>query len=409
MINPLDGLGIAIGALRVNVMRSLLTMLGIVIGVAAVIVMVAVGAGARELIGEQIRSIGSNLVLVVPGATTQGGARMGSGSVHSLKASDADAMAKECSAVKLAAPVWGNVTQVVQGNRNWRTRVTGTTQDYFPVREWKLRSGRIFSPEEEKQAGKVAVIGGTVAENLFGESYPLGKIIRIKSVPFVVIGVLERKGQSPRGDDQDDAVFVPLKTAHYRLFGTPFAGEVNAILVQAKEIPLIPQAEKQIVELLARRHKIGRSQEKDFTVRNLTEILSTAQKTLNIMTSLLGAIAAISLLVGGIGIMNIMLVSVTERTREIGIRMAVGARSADILSQFLIEAIVLSLLGGIMGIMLGMGGAFIFARTSGWPALISPSAAGVALLFSAAVGVFFGFYPAFKASRLHPIEALRYE
>jgi putative ABC transport system permease protein len=409
MINPLDGLGIAIGALRVNVMRSLLTMLGIVIGVAAVIVMVAVGAGARELIGEQIRSIGSNLILVVPGATTQGGARMGSGSVHSLKASDVEAMAKECSAVKLAAPIWGNVTQVVQGNRNWRTRVTGTTQDYFPIREWKLRSGRIFSPEEEKQAGKVAVIGGTVAENLFGESYPLGKIIRIKSVPFVVIGVLQRKGQSPRGDDQDDAVFVPLKTAHYRLFGTPFAGEINAVLVQAKEIPLIPQAEKQIVELLSRRHKIGRSQEKDFTVRNLTEILSTAQKTLNIMTSLLGAIAAISLLVGGIGIMNIMLVSVTERTREIGIRMAVGARSADILSQFLIEAIVLSMLGGIMGIMLGMGGAFIFARTSGWPALISPSAAGVALLFSAAVGVFFGFYPAFKASRLHPIEALRYE
>ena len=409
MINPLDGLGIAVGALRVNVMRSLLTMLGIVIGVAAVIVMVAVGAGARELIGEQIRSIGSNLILVVPGATTQGGARMGSGSVHSLKASDADAMIRECSAVKLAAPVWGNVTQVVHGNRNWRTRVTGTTQDYFPVREWKLRSGRIFSPEEEKQASKVAVIGGTVAENLFGESYPLGKIIRIKSVPFVVIGVLERKGQSPRGDDQDDAVFVPLKTAHYRLFGTPFAGEVNAILVQAKEIPLMPQAEKQIIELLARRHKIGRSQEKDFTVRNLTEILSTAQKTLNIMTSLLGAIAAISLLVGGIGIMNIMLVSVTERTREIGIRMAVGARSADILSQFLIEAVVLSMLGGVMGTLLGMGGAFIFARTSGWPALISPSAAAIALLFSAAVGVFFGFYPAFKASRLHPIEALRYE
>jgi putative ABC transport system permease protein len=408
MIGPLDGLQIAVGALRVNIMRSLLTMLGIVIGVGAVIVMVAVGAGARELIGEQIRSIGSNLILVVPGASVSGGARLGSGSVHTLKSSDAEAISKE-PAVKYAAPVWGEVTQVVYGNRNWRTRVTGTTKDYFPVREWKIRYGRMFSAEEEGAAAKVAILGTTVVENLMGEIYPLGKVVRIKNVPFTIIGVLEKKGQSPRGDDQDDAIFVPLRTAQYRLFGTPFPDEVTAILIQSKDIALIPEAERQVNELLTRRHKIGRNQEKDFTVRNLTEILDTAKKTLNIMTTLLGAIAAISLLVGGIGIMNIMLVSVTERTKEIGIRMAVGARSADILSQFLIEAVVLSMVGGLTGITLGIGGAFIFARTSGWPALISPPAVLIALLFSAAVGVFFGFYPAYKASKLHPIEALRYE
>ncbi|MEI7448593.1 MAG: ABC transporter permease [Desulfomonile sp.] len=409
MINPFDGVRIALGALKVNVLRSLLTMLGIVIGVGAVIVMVAVGAGAREMIGDQIRSIGSNLILVVPGATTQGGARLGSGSVHTLKSSDAEAIAKECPAVKFAAPVWGEVTQVVYGNRNWRTRVTGTTRDYFPVREWNIRYGRMFTPDEEQHAAKVAVVGSTVLENLMGDAYPLGKVLRIKNVPFTIIGVLDKKGQSPRGDDQDDTIFVPLKTSQYRLFGTPFQDEVNAVLVQAKEVPVIREAEKQIDELLTRRHRIGRNQEKDFTVRNLTEILATAEKTLNIMTTLLGAIAAISLLVGGIGIMNIMLVSVTERTREIGIRMAVGARSADILAQFLIEAVVLSISGGLLGTIVGMGSAYIFSRTSGWPALVSLVAVGIALLFSAAVGVFFGFYPAFKASRLEPIEALRYE
>jgi putative ABC transport system permease protein len=234
-------------------------------------------------------------------------------------------------------------------------------------------------------------------------------MVRIKSVPFIVIGVLDRKGQSPRGDDQDDAVYVPLRTSQNRLFGTPFPDEIQAIMIQAKDLTLIPDAEKQIDELLTRRHKISRNQEKDFTIRNLTEVLETAQKSLNIMTTLLGAIAAISLLVGGIGIMNIMLVSVTERTREIGIRMAVGARSADILSQFLIEGVVLSVNGGFIGTIFGIVGAFIFARISGWPALVDPLTICVAILFSAAVGVFFGFYPAFKASRLHPIEALRHE
>lgn len=409
MSRPSDGFLIALGALKVNVLRSLLTMLGIVIGVGAVIVMVAVGAGAREMIGEQIRSIGSNLILIIPGATVQGGARLGSGSVHTLRSTDAEAIGKECSAVKFSAPNWGDVTQVVYGNRNWRTRVSGTWESNFLIREWPIRSGRMFTPEEEKRGAKVAVVGQTVIDNLFGDAYPLGKAIRIKNVPFTIIGVLERKGQSPRGDDQDDAVFVPLKTAQYRLFGTPFPDEVQSIIAQAKDISRIADAEKQIDELLTRRHKIGRGQEKDFTVRNLTEILETAQKSLNIMTTLLGAIAAISLLVGGIGIMNIMLVSVTERTREIGIRMAVGARSADILSQFLIEGIVLSVSGGLIGTTLGIGGAFIFSRTSGWPALVDVVTVCIAILFSGAVGVFFGFYPAFKASRLHPIEALRHE
>lgn len=409
MIHPLDGLKIAASALRVNLLRSLLTMLGIVIGVAAVIVMVAVGAGARELIGDQLRSIGSNLILVVPGASTQSGANLGAGSVHTLKLGDAEAMARELSAVKYVAPVWHNVTQVVYGNRNWRTRVTGTTKDYFFIREWNIKHGRMFSPEEERQAGKVCLVGQTVLENLFGDAYPVGKIMRIKNVPFVVIGVLDKKGQSPRGDDQDDVIIIPFRTAQYRLFGTPFPDEVNAILVQAREVSLIPTTEQQIDELLTRRHKIGRNQDKDFTVRNLTEILDTAQKTLNIMTTLLGAIAAISLVVGGIGIMNIMLVSVTERTKEIGIRMAVGAKSADVLSQFLIESIVLSVTGGIIGIALGVGGAYVFAVTSDWPALINLFSVLLALVFSAMVGVFFGFYPAYKASRMHPIDALRYE
>lgn len=409
MINPLDGIQSAFGSLKVNVLRSLLTMLGIVIGVAAVIVMVAVGTGAREMIGDQIRSMGSNMILVIPGATQQSGARGMAGSVHTLKSSDAEAIARECSAVKHCSADWSEVAQVVYGNRNWRTRIWGTWQTTFLMREWALRCGRMFGPEEEKVAAKVAILGQTVVDNLFGDAYPLGKVVRIRNVPFTVIGVLERKGQTPRGDDQDDSVYVPLRTSQCRLFGTPFLDEVQAVIVQAKEESVIPEAEKQIDELMTRRHKIGRTQEKDFSVKNLAEIHETAQKSLNIMTTLLGSIAAISLLVGGIGIMNIMLVSVTERTREIGIRMAVGARSADILSQFLIEGAVLAVSGGLIGVIVGVVGAFIFARASGWPAAVDPAIVLIAILFSGAVGVFFGFYPALKASRLHPIEALRHE
>lgn len=409
MISPFDGIRIAGSALRVNIMRSLLTVLGIVIGVAAVIIMVAMGAGAREMIGGQIRSIGSNMLLVIPGASTKSGARMGAGSVHTLTAADAQAIKRECSAVKRTAPIWGEVTQVVYGNRNWRTRVTGTTRDYFDVREWTIKFGRAFTAEEQKRAAKVCVLGTTVAENLFGDEYPIGKVIRIRNVPCTVIGMTESKGQSPRGEDQDDAVWIPLRTAQYRLFGTPFPDEVRAILVQAHTIALIPKAERQVRDLLKVRHGISRGEDPDFSVRNLTEILKTAQKSLNVMTMLLGSIAAISLVVGGIGIMNIMLVSVTERTREIGIRMAVGARSSDILSQFLVEAVVLSIAGGVIGLILGLIGSFIAARMSGWPALVSLWSVVIAVVFSGLVGVFFGFYPAYKASRLHPIEALRHE
>ncbi|MEW6352173.1 MAG: ABC transporter permease [Thermodesulfobacteriota bacterium] len=409
MISFIDSISIALAALKTNVMRSLLTMLGIVIGVGAVIVMVGMGAGAREMIGSQIRSIGSNIIMVVPGASSRTGVRMGQGSVHTLTATDAEAISKQCPSVGLTAPVWGQVTQVVYGNKNWRARVSGTTNDYFAIREWPIGYGRVFSADEERRAAKVCVVGTTVAENLMGNAYPVGKTLRIQNVPFRIIGVLTSKGQSPRGDDQDDSVYVPLKTSQYRLFGTPFLGEVGAILVQAKEVALIPEAEKEMDRLLTQRHKIARGAEKDFTVRNLTEILKTAEQTLKVMTMLLGSIAAVSLVVGGIGIMNIMLVSVTERTREIGIRMAVGARSAAILFQFLIEAVVLSVLGGAIGIALGTAGAFIFAHASGWPAIISVASAVLAIVFSAGVGIFFGFYPAFKASRLHPIEALRYE
>jgi putative ABC transport system permease protein len=409
MLGVWDGSKIALAALRANVMRSLLTMLGIIIGVGAVIVMVAAGSGARELIGKQIRSIGSNLILILPGATTQGGARMGSSTVHTLTRDDAEAIKSECPAVKRVAAMWGGIGQIVYGNKNWRTSIRGCTVDYFPIREWNVMYGRVFTEAEEERAAKVCVLGTTVVENIMGSAYAVGKTVRIQNTPFRVIGVLESKGQSPRGEDQDDSVFVPLKTSQYRLFGTPFRGEVKPILAQAKSIPLIPEAERQIDELLTRRHNVGRFQEKDFSIRNLTEILKTAQKSLNIMTSLLGAIAAISLLVGGIGIMNIMLVSVTERTREIGIRMAVGARPSDILFQFLIEAAVLSMLGGLIGLLVGIVGSYIFARASSWPALISPWVVLIAIAFSGAVGVFFGFYPAYKASRLRPIEALRYE
>jgi putative ABC transport system permease protein len=409
MISPIEGLKIAALTLGANVMRSLLTVLGIVIGVAAVIVMVAVGAGAREMIGAQIKSIGGNLLLIIPGATTQSGARMGAGTVHTLTDSDAVAIRRECSAVSALAAIWGEVAQVVHKGRNWRARVSGVHRDYFTIRDWDLAYGRVFSPREARLGSKVCVLGDTVARELFGSRYPIGKTIRIAKVPCVVIGVTVPKGQSPRGRDQDDAVWVPLKTAQLRLFGTLFPGQVRAILAQARDLEDLERAQSQITALLRERHGISATGDPDFTVRNLSELLKTAQSAFNTMTTLLGAIAAISLLVGGIGIMNIMLVSVTERTREIGIRMAVGAKSRDILIQFLIEASLLSMAGGILGIIVGIGGAYLFARVSGWPAILSPFAAAGAILFSAVVGLFFGLYPALKASGMRPIDALRHE
>ncbi len=408
-MRPLSSLKVALRALRINKMRSFLTMLGIIIGVGAVIVMVAIGSGAREMISQQIASMGSNLIMVVPGATTAGGARMGLGSVSTLTSDDAKAIKDECPAVKEVAPTWGGVTQVVYGNQNWNTSVTGTTPSFFDIRDWPLGSGRNFIEPEISGAVKVAVLGQSVVDNLFGTENPLGQIIRIKKVPFSVVGVLAKKGPSPRGDDQDDVVYIPLTTSQKKVFGSSLPKTVRIILVQAQALELMAEAESQVNDLLKQRHRTQGGQLPDFTVRNLTELMAAAEESARIMSLLLGSIALVSLLVGGIGIMNIMLVSVTERTREIGIRMAVGARGTDILFQFLTESIVLSMVGGLIGVVLGVIGAKVMASFSGWNVLISYGALLLSFSFAAAVGIFFGFYPAHKASRLNPIDALHYE
>ncbi len=405
----LSSLKVALRALQINKMRSFLTMLGIIIGVGAVIIMVAIGSGASEMIAQQIASMGSNLLIVIPGATTAGGARMGFGSVSTLTSDDAKAIKDECSAVKAVAPIWGGVTQVVYGNQNWNTGVNGTTPDFFEIREWPMASGRVFNDQEITGAVKVALVGQSVVENLFGSGNPLGQVIRIKKVPFTVIGVLSSKGQSARGDDQDDVVYIPLTTSQKKVFGSALPNTVRIIMVQARDIDVMAEAEKQVNNLLNQRHRTQRGQLPDFTVRNLTELMATAEQSAKVMTLLLGSIALVSLLVGGIGIMNIMMVSVTERTREIGIRMAVGARGIDILFQFLTESVVLSLVGGLIGIGIGVLGAKVTASFSGWNVLISYWALLISFSFAAAVGIFFGFYPAHKASRLNPIDALRYE
>ncbi|MBM2828833.1 MAG: hypothetical protein HW408_1365 [Actinobacteria bacterium] len=400
---------VAYRSLRANKMRSILTMLGMIIGVAAVIAMVAIGAGANERISAQIASIGSNLIMILPGSTTSGGLRSGFGGAPTLTMADARAIGKELPAVGLAGPTIRNTAPVIYGNQNWSTIIQGVTPEFFQIREWMVVGGRYFTAAEVEAAAKVAVLGQTVSNSLFGEDSPVGKIIRIKRVPFTVVGVLEKKGQSPQGQDQDDIVVIPITTAQKKLVGSVHVGTVGVILAQAAGGDSVKEAEKQIVDLLRQRHRIAPGQEPDFSVRNLSEMLAVAEASTRIMSLLLGAIASVSLLVGGIGIMNIMLVSVTERTREIGIRMAVGAREKDILLQFLIEALVLAITGGSIGILLGVGGSWLISRFAGWSTLISPGAILLAFGFSAAVGVFFGFYPARKASLLDPIEALRYE
>ena len=400
---------IAYRSLRANRMRSLLTMLGMVIGVAAVIAMVAIGAGANERIAAQISSIGSNLLLVLPGSTTAGGLRSGFGSAPTLTMADARAIGRELPAVRLAAPSVRSTSPVVYGNQNWSTLIQGVTPEYFEIREYRLAEGRFFTSDEVDASSKVAVVGRTVVQNLFGDPSPVGAILRIKRVPFTVVGVLEEKGQSLQGQDQDDIIIAPITTVQNRLVGSAHPGSVGVIIVQAVDRESIDAAEGEVVSLLRQRHRIGSGQEEDFSVRNLSEMLEVAEASTRVMSLLLGAIASVSLLVGGIGIMNIMLVSVTERTREIGIRLAVGAKERDILVQFLIEAVFLSVAGGAIGILLGIGGSLLISRFAGWSTLISPGAVLVAFSFSAAVGIFFGFYPARKASRLDPIEALRHE
>ncbi len=402
---------IAVRALRVNLLRSALTMLGIVIGVGAVITMVAVGTGAQARVAEQIQSLGSNMIIVLSGSAVSGGVRMGSGSQLTITEDDAWAIQREVRTVAAAAPTSRGGAQIVYGNLNWATSVQGVTGEFFMAREWDVTDGRLFSQDEVEGAAKVALIGQTVVGNLFGDSDPLGQVIRIKNVPFGVIGVLERKGQTTFGQDQDDTVLIPLSTAKKKVLGSSQANAraVGSIAVKVREARAMQDAEQEIRSLLRQRHRLQAFQDDDFWIRNLTEVLQSQEASSRVLTWLLAAIASVSLPVGGIGIMNIMLVSVTERTREIGLRMAVGARGRDILVQFLVEAVTLSLIGGVIGIALGLGGSYAIAYFAQWRTLVSPEAVALAFVFSAAVGVFFGFYPARQASRLNPIDALRYE
>ncbi len=400
---------IAFRALRVNKMRALLTMLGIIIGIAAVIAMVAIGSGASKMISDQIASIGSNLLLVIPGSVTSGGMRSGTGGTPTLTFDDAKAIKAECPSVGEVAPTVRGSAQVVYGNQNWSTIVMGATPEMLTVRDWPLTAGRNFTSSDVDGATKTCLIGQTVAENLFSSTDPVGKIIRIKKIPFTVVGLLEHKGQSPQGQDQDDVIYVPLTTAQRKLFGSQFPNSVGAMMIQARDADVLKKAEEEVTALLDQRHRIGPARERDFSVRNLSEILAVSEQSSKVMSLLLGAVASISLIVGGIGIMNIMLVSVTERTREIGIRMAIGAKQRDILLQFLTEAVLLTTCGGIIGMGLGVVGAMAVSKLMQWPTLISSQAIIIAFLFSAGVGVFFGFYPARKAAALNPIDALRYE
>ena len=400
---------IAMRALRVNKMRALLTMLGIIIGIAAVIAMVAIGSGASKMISDQIASIGSNLLLVVPGSVTSGGLRSGSGGAPSLTYDDAKAIKAECQSVANVAPMVRGSAQIVFGNQNWSTVVIGATPEMLSVRDWPVTAGRNISQSDVDGATKNCLIGQTIAENLFGAADPVGQIIRIKKIPFTVIGLLEHKGQSPQGQDQDDVIFIPLRTAQRKMFGSQFPDSVGAVIIQAEGADVLKKAEDEVTALLDQRHRIGPSRERDFTVRNLSEILAVSEQSSKVMSLLLGAVASISLIVGGIGIMNIMLVSVTERTREIGIRMAIGAKQRDILLQFLTEAVLLTTCGGIIGMGMGVVGAMVISKIMEWPTLISSQAIIIAFLFSAGVGVFFGFYPARKAAGLNPIDALHYE
>jgi putative ABC transport system permease protein len=398
-------------ALRVNKLRSALTMLGIIIGVAAVIAMVGVGAGAQARVAEQIQSLGSNLIIVLSGSVTSSGIRLGTGSQLTISEDDASAIAREIPLVQAAAPSVRGTAQVVYGNLNWATVIQGVTPDYFEARDWPVTDGRAINLEDVDGATKIALVGQTTALNLFGESEPLGQIIRIKKVPFTVVGVLSRKGQNSWGQDQDDVIMIPISTAKKKVLGVSQANPraVGSISIKVRADEDMIEAEEQIRGLLRQRHRLQPFQDDDFWLRNLSEVLQTQEESSRVMTYLLAAIASVSLLVGGIGIMNIMLVSVTERTREIGLRMAVGARRRHILLQFLIEAVTLSLIGGIIGIALGLGGSRAISYFAEWRTLVNPESIVIAFGFAAGIGIFFGFYPARKASRLDPIEALRYE
>jgi putative ABC transport system permease protein len=404
-----DAFRSALDALRAHKLRSLLTMLGIVIGVAAVISTVSIGGGAREEVVGRIKSLGANLIVVIPGNITQGGVRLGTGQSQALTDDDARAIEREVPAVLVAAPMLRGGAQVVYGGTNWGTSIFGVENNYFEAREWDIEMGRLFSGEENQRGGQVALLGLTVKNQLFGDSDPLGQTIRVRNVPFEVIGVLAKKGQSTQGQDQDDAVFLPLQSARQRVIGTSRARNrsVGSIMVKVRDEDSMTDAETEMKALLRQRHKLREGDDDDFTLRNLSDILATVEASARVLSLGLAAVAAISLLVGGIGIMNIMLVSVTERTREIGLRMAVGARPRDVMGQFLIEATTLALIGGLVGIALGTIAAQVISRFAAWPLYVDPFAILLAVAVSGIIGIVSGFYPAYRASRLDPVEALR--
>ena len=396
---------VATASILKNKMRTMLTMLGIVIGVGAVIVMVAVGNGAQSMIESQIKGLGTNLIVVMPGSTTPGGVNQGAGSFNRLTVEDAEKLAREGTLFSAVSPVISTRKQIIGGIGNWRANINGVSAGFTEIRNWTTRSGTFFTEADVRSGRKVAVLGATVVKNLFPDGDPIGGQIQIGSVPFTVIGVMTPKGQNAGGQDQDDIVLMPYTTAQTRLSGNT---RIFQILVSTASGDDIPAAQAEVTSIMRDAHKIPGTED-DFTVRNQTEIADAATSTTKVMSGLLAAIASISLVVGGIGIMNIMLVSVTERTREIGIRMAIGARGSDVLTQFLVESIVMSVLGGVIGLAVGFGGAALLGNLTGWATATPLSAVVVAVVFSAAVGVFFGYYPARKAAGLNPIQALRYE
>ncbi|MDB4948946.1 MAG: multidrug transporter substrate-binding protein [Gemmatimonadetes bacterium] len=388
-----------------NKMRTLLTMLGIVIGVGAVIVMVAVGQGAQSQIQASISSLGTNLILVLPGATQQGGVSQGAATFNRLTIEDAQKLKAEGSTLAAVSPLVQTRLVVIGPAGNWRTSINGVSPDYFTIRDWTVTSGDVFTDADVKAARKIAILGATVAKSLFPDGDPTGSQVQIGHVPFTVTGVMAAKGQNATGQDQDDVILMPYTTAQNRLSGNVRLGQ---ILVSTFSPNDIPAAQDEIAAIMRESHRLGDNPD-DFTVRNQTEIAKAATSTTSVMSGLLAAIASVSLLVGGIGIMNIMLVSVTERTREIGIRMAIGARGSDVLTQFLVESVVMSILGGIVGLLVGYGGSMLLGHLTGWSTVVPLSSVFIAVGFSAGVGVFFGYYPARKAAALNPIQALRYE